>query len=259
MRDDLGAEVPMKAPARRVVSLVPSLTEAIAVTCPGRLVGATDWCTHPAGLDIARVRGTKNPDLRAIERLRPDLVVANQEENRQLDVHRLRERGFAVWVTRIDTVAEALTSMGRLLGEALGVGTVRWLREAERVWDAPPLLPEHRVAVPVWRDPWMWVGPDTYVHDVLHRLGLRNVVHERRYPHADVAEVRALVPDLILLPDEPYPFSHSDGPDALAPLPSVPVPGRALSWYGPAMVTARAQVEHLIRESDLRAPGTGLG
>jgi len=151
MRDDLGAEVPMKAPARRVVSLVPSLTEAIAVTCPGRLVGATDWCTHPAGLDVARVRGTKNPDLRAIERLRPDLVVANQEENRELDVHRLRERGLAVW------------------------------------------------------------------------------------------------------------FSHADGPDALAPLPSVLVPGRALSWYGPAMVSARAQVEHLIRECDLPAPGTEPG
>ena len=98
LRDDLGAPVDLTAPPRRVVSLVPSLTEAIATSCPKTLVGATDWCTHPADLDVARVRGTKNPDLRAIADLSPDLVVANKEENRELDVRRLRERGVTVWV-----------------------------------------------------------------------------------------------------------------------------------------------------------------
>ena len=99
MRDDLGADVPLPAPATRVVSLVPSLTEALAVTAPDLLVGATDWCTHPADLDVTRVRGTKNPDLAAIRALSPDLVVANKEENRELDVRRLRDAGVAVWVT----------------------------------------------------------------------------------------------------------------------------------------------------------------
>jgi len=79
-RDDLGAAVPLAGPPRRVVSLVPSLTEALAVTVPDRLVGATDWCSHPAGLDVARVRGTKNPDRAAIAALAPDLVVANRQE-----------------------------------------------------------------------------------------------------------------------------------------------------------------------------------
>ena len=119
MHDDLGADVPLSAPATRVVSLVPSLTEALAATVPERLVGATDWCTHPADLDVARVRGTKNPDLAAVRALRPDLVVANMEENRELDVRRLREAGVPVWVTRIETVEQALDSMGRLLAEAL--------------------------------------------------------------------------------------------------------------------------------------------
>ena len=95
MRDDLGAEVPLDGRVTRVVSLVPSLTEAIAASAPGRLVGATDWCTHPADLDVARVRGTKNPDLAAIRALAPDLVVANMEENRELDVRRLRDAGVA--------------------------------------------------------------------------------------------------------------------------------------------------------------------
>src|SRR3954451_13929778 len=100
--DDLGGPVRLERPPRRLVSLVPSLTEALAVTVPDRLVGATDWCTHPADLDVQRVRGTKNPDRAAIVALRPDLVVANREENRRLDVERLRAAGLPVWVTVIE-------------------------------------------------------------------------------------------------------------------------------------------------------------
>ncbi len=84
-----------QVPPRRVVSLVPSLTEALAPT--GLLVGATDWCTHPADLDVTRVRGTKNPSLEAIQALAPDLVIANQEENREPDVRRLREAAVPSW------------------------------------------------------------------------------------------------------------------------------------------------------------------
>src|SRR3954466_12761133 len=122
MRDDLGAPVDLPRPPRRVVSLVPSLTEALAVTVPDRLVGATDWCTHPADLDVARVRGTKTPDRSAIAALGPDLVVANQEENRRLDVERLRAAGIPVWVTAITALHEALRSMRPLFVEALAAG-----------------------------------------------------------------------------------------------------------------------------------------
>src|SRR5918994_3242936 len=127
MRDDLGADVPLTAAATRVVSLVPSLTEALAASAGDRLVGATDWCTHPADLDVTRVRGTKNPDLAAIRALSPDLVVANKEENREIDVRRLREAGVAVWVTRIETVGESLESMSRLLDHALQKSLPEWL------------------------------------------------------------------------------------------------------------------------------------
>src|ERR1700760_678207 len=103
--------MPLAGPAHRVVSLVPSLTESVAATRPGALAGATDWCTHPADLDVPRVRGTKNPDLAAIRALRPDLVLANQEENRRLDVERLRAAGASVWGSGIPTVAPALDSL----------------------------------------------------------------------------------------------------------------------------------------------------
>src|ERR1700742_2867768 len=159
-RDDLGYPVPLAGPARRVVSLVPSLTESVAATRPGALAGATDWCTHPADLDVPRVRGTKNPDLAAIRALRPDLVLANQEENRRLDVERLRAAGIPVWVTVIRTLDEAITSLRRMFTVALGWPEPHWLIEAERVWRTPPAGPRLRAVIPVWRDPWMVVGSD---------------------------------------------------------------------------------------------------
>jgi ABC-type Fe3+-hydroxamate transport system substrate-binding protein len=243
MHDDLGTDVPITGEIRRVVSLVPSLTEAIAATRPDALAGATDWCTHPADLDVARVRGTKNPDRKAIEALAPDLVVANQEENRELDVQRLRDAGVPVWVTRIETVDEALASMRRLFADALGWGVPAWLDEARAAW-AEPTEPRGRVAVPIWRDPWMVVGPRTYTHDLLQRLGYTNQFgadpagQADRYPHVDLAEIDSPDVDLVLLPDEPYVFTADDGPEAFGQAPTQLVSGRLLTWYGPAMLEA---------------------
>jgi ABC-type Fe3+-hydroxamate transport system substrate-binding protein len=242
MRDDLGHDVPLAGPAARIVSLVPSLTEALAVSAPGLLVGATDWCTHPAGLDVARVRGTKNPDLAAIRALTPDLVVANQEENRELDVRRLRESGVAVWVTRIETVEEALASMSRLFTTALDRPDPPWLTEARALWATPSPV-RLSVAVPIWRDPWMVVGSSTYTDDLLSRAGLANVLahgpaaRDGRYPTVTTAEIDDAGADVVLLPDEPYVFTADDGPEALT-TPTRLVSGRLLTWYGPAMVEA---------------------
>ena len=137
MFDDLGAEVLLHHPPQRMVSLVPSLTEAIATTAPEVLVGATTWCSHPADLDVPRVRGTKNPDLRLIASRSPDLVIANQEENRRHDVERLRSAGIPVWVTRIDGVDETLTSLARLFEEGFSIPRVDWIYAAREVWEAP--------------------------------------------------------------------------------------------------------------------------
>ncbi|MBC2932576.1 helical backbone metal receptor [Nocardioides sp. zg-1228] len=245
MRDDLGADVPLQAPATRIVSLVPSLTEAIAATAPDRLVGATDWCTHPADLAVARVRGTKNPDLAAVRALSPDLVVANMEENRELDVRRLRDAGVAVWVTRIETVAQSLESMSRLLATALDVPDPDWLVAARTLWGTPS--PRRlSVAVPIWRDPWMVVGSPTYTDDLLATAGLVNVLADRdgRYPTVTPDEIDRAGADLVLLPDEPYVFTADDGPEALR-TPTRLLSGRLLTWYGPAMVEAHAALANL--------------
>lgn len=225
--------------ARRVVSLVPSITEALAATRPEALVGATDWCTHPADLAVARVRGTKNPNLEAIRSLQPDIVVANKEENRELDVRRLRDSGVNVWVSDIETVPEAFRAYDELFDEVLQWDRPEWLEEARRLWSGA-LPPVHaRVAVPIWRDPWMVVGSRTFTGDLLRRIGFGNVYADAdgRYPHVDVGAIDGSGADVILLPDEPYVFTSDDGPEAFE-TPTRLVSGRLITWYGPSMIDA---------------------
>ncbi len=238
-RDDLGTVVPVHGAADRVVSLVPSLTEAVASTRPASLVGATDWCTHPADLDVTRVRGTKNPDVQKIVALEPDLVVVNREENRELDVRRLREAGIAVWVTVIETVPEAIESMGRLFTDALRWSRPAWLDDVAAAWGGPLPAVRTRVAVPIGRDPWMVVGRDTFTGDLLRRLGAENVYadHADRYPKVDADAIDRAGADVVLLPDEPYVFTATDGPEAFA-TPTRLVSGRLLTWYGPSLLEA---------------------
>ncbi|MEU6995923.1 helical backbone metal receptor [Streptomyces sp. NPDC046465] len=228
----------------RVVSLVPSLTEAVAVTVPGALVGATDWCSHPADLDVTRVGGTKNPDVPRIVALAPDLVVANEEENRAPDLAALRVAGIEVLVTEVRTLPQAFQELTRVLA-ACGAGRrPGWLAEAEAAWRELPVPPVPlRAAVPIWRRPWMVVGRDTFAGDLLARLGVANAyaAHAERYPRVPVEELCAAELDLVVLPDEPYRFTRDDGPEAFpAHLPTALVSGRHLTWYGPSLAEAPA-------------------
>ncbi|ASW57883.1 cobalamin-binding protein [Plantactinospora sp. KBS50] len=233
----------MPAPPRRVVSLVPSLTEAIAVTAPELLAGATDYCTHPAGLDVPRVGGTKYPDLERILAADPDLVVANAEENRREDVEALRAAGVPVWVTFPRTLDAALVSLDRLLA-ALGRTTgPPWLAAARAAWAAPPVpAGRRRAVVPVWRRPWVVLGSGTFAGDLLARLGVRNCYADaaQRYPRPALSELLDQRPELVVLPDEPYPFSDRDGPEAFAGIPAALLSGRHLTWYGPSLAEAPA-------------------
>ena len=245
--DDLGTPYDGPRPAGRVVSLVPSLTETLASANRPALVGATDWCTHPADLDQTierRVRGTKNPDLAAIAALEPDVVVANKEENRELDVRRLRESGMRVWVTDIETVPGAVDSMTRLL-DALGWQQPAWLAQARERWCGPLPPVTRRVAVAVWRDPWMVVGRSTFTGDLVRRLGWHNVYDDPalnpagdRYPRVELAGLDSAGADVVLLPDEPYVFTAEDGPEAFTRTPTELVSGRLITWYGPSLVEA---------------------
>ncbi|MFF4843339.1 helical backbone metal receptor [Streptomyces collinus] len=234
----------------RVVSLVPSLTEAVAATLPGALAGATDWCTHPPGLDVTRVGGTKNPDVERIRALAPDLVIANEEENRAPDLDALRAAGLTVLVTEVRSVPRAFRELERVLTACGAPARPRWLDEAEAAWGALHVPASRRTAVvPVWRRPWMVLGRDTFAGDVLARLGVHHVYtgHPDRYPRVPLDELTAAAPDLVVLPDEPYRFTADDGPEAFPGLPCALVSGRHLTWYGPSLAEAPRVLAEALR------------
>lgn len=187
-----------------VVSLVPSLTETVAAS--GRLVGATDWCVEPPGLDVARIGGTKNPRVAEIVALAPDLVLANEEENRAVDLAALAAAGLRVHTTYVRSVPQALAVLDEVCS-LVGLGTPPWLLVARAAWlgDVPP--PRLRAVVPIWRKPWMALGRDTFAGDVLARLGVANVLagSDERYPRFEPGDLPPY--DVVVLPDEPYAFA----------------------------------------------------
>jgi ABC-type Fe3+-hydroxamate transport system substrate-binding protein len=244
LADDLGAPVPIGRPPRRVVSLVPSITETVAVSAPGVLAGVTDYCTHPPDLDAPRIGGSKYPNLDAVLATRPDLVLANAEENRPQDVAALRDRGIPVWTTAAAaTVPEALESLRRMLVDALGVDEPGWLPAAREQWAHEP-APYATAVVCVWRRPWIVLGRDTFAGDVLRRLGIANAFadDQQRYPRPPLAALNERLeqlPDgLVVLPDEPYAFAPDDGPEAFPAARCALVSGRHLTWWGPSLTEA---------------------
>jgi ABC-type Fe3+-hydroxamate transport system substrate-binding protein len=241
--DDIGHSVPVPAVVSRVVSLVPSLTETVAACAPGLLVGATNWCTHPGDLAVERIGGTKNPDARKIIAVEPDVVLANEEENRESDLDALRSAGLPVWVTRVRDLPEALASLQRMITLACRQPEPAWLAAAATAWRQPQPLGTvacRAAVVPIWRRPWMVLGRDTFAGDLLARLGVSNVYsgHADRYPRVDLGELRESGADLIVLPDEPYRFTASDGPEAFPGRTTALVSGRHLTWYGPSLTEA---------------------
>jgi ABC-type Fe3+-hydroxamate transport system substrate-binding protein len=207
-------------PPRRVVSLCPSITETLVAIGGLRfLAGATRYCTRPKGMlwGLPRVGGTKDPDRNRILALKPDLVFANQEENRIEDVRALEEAGVPVDVTFPRTVGDVprdIRHWGRLLAqgceeEAEGLaGRIEASLAALAAGRAPaPFL----YAYWIWKDPWMTVSDDTYVADLLRLAGGVNVYGREadRYPATTPAESLARGAEVHFFPDEPYRFRES--------------------------------------------------
>lgn len=142
-----------------------------------------------------------------------------------------------MWVTDIRSVDQALVSIESLL-RAVGVSDIGWLDRARNSWAQTPAVGEGRrlrAVVPIWRRPWMHLGRDTYAGDVLRRLGVDNVLVDspERYPKLELGQLPEV--DLVVLPDEPYRFTATDGPESFPDTPCALVSGRFLTWYGPAM------------------------
>ena len=242
------------------MSLVPSLTEALFAFGVGeRVVGRTRYCTQPprAVGKVPKVGGTKKVSVPRVLDLQPDLVVAVREENARENIEELRDAGVPILVGTPEDVAGAIELL-RELADRVGaprkeavLGPIervyRKLRDGRR-------KESRRVFLPIWKKPYMSVGSDTYVHDVLKTCGGSNVFGgSARYPTVTLEEVEATQPEVILLPDEPYPFSAED----LEEFYSLNVPaaredrihlvdGKLLSWYGPRMGSSLVQLWSLM-------------
>ena len=289
--DDRKRVVELAGRPSRIVSLVPSDTlNVAALGCAAALVGRTDYCELPADVvaAIPSVGGTKNPRIEDIVRLEPDLVLANQEENTRSDLEALAQRGVRVYVAFPRRVVDGLAHLARL-ARLFGVerdAAVRRLlkrgydelRAAEHARSAAEAV---RTFCPIWMDPLMTIHGDTFISDMLDLCGASNVFADRsrryplaadlgraaplppekvagrdvRYPRVTLEEVVARAPELVLLPDEPHPFTAADADvfRALA-IPAagrgavVPMSGKDLCWYGARSVEGIARVRALVAQ-----------
>ncbi|HLE47672.1 MAG TPA: helical backbone metal receptor [Candidatus Thermoplasmatota archaeon] len=231
----------------RIVSLVPSLTETVHdLGLGGSLVGVTKFCVRPvtARDTAAVIGGTKDPDVERIRQLRPELVLADEDENKPDDLRALRDAGINVHVTGIETVndvARELRSIGLLLGVSHEAekyaGDLQ--EKANQLAGAAHVGAPLACFVPIWKRPLMTMGRRTYMSDLLRTLGGRNVFDdaEKKYFEVATEEVRVREPDAILLPTEPYRFRESDRGGFAerfeVPLDAVRiVDGQAFTWFG---------------------------
>jgi ABC-type Fe3+-hydroxamate transport system substrate-binding protein len=222
------------APVRRVVSLVPSVTETL-VAWGVPPVACTRFCEQP---DLAHVGGTKDPDVGAIVDLAPDLVVMCVEENRREDADALAEAGVTTAALAVDGLADVAPAL-RMLAGLVGVDPA--VVEDVGAAAAPPRL---RAFVPIWRRPWMSLADGTYGSSLLAALGVANVFADAadRYPTVTLDEARARRPDVVLAPSEPYPFRERHVPELAEVAPVVLVDGQDLFWWGARTPDALARL-----------------
>ncbi|MBS1614613.1 MAG: ABC transporter substrate-binding protein [Bacteroidetes bacterium] len=253
--DMMGRVLNVPGQPQRIVSLVPSQTEFLAdLGLEQEVVGITKFCVHPESWfrQKARVGGTKQVHIEAVRALAPDLIIANKEENEREQIESLA--GIApVWLSDINTFGAALDMMsqiGKLCNRVTQATDIR--QKIEQGFASLEAIPvkKRRVAYAIWRHPWLWVGADTFINEVLLRCGWTNVMADvPRYPELSLEAVRERQPELILLSSEPYPFSEKHIPELLSALPAarpILVDGELFSWYGSRLLQAPEYLSRLM-------------
>ncbi|WP_373707548.1 ABC transporter substrate-binding protein [Kaistella sp.] len=226
----------------KIISLVPSITETLfdfGLTA-NEVIGRTKFCIHPSDLvkNVEVIGGTKNLNIEKIRSLKPDLIIANKEENEKLQVEELM-KDFKVWVTDIETLEDNqdfISDLGTLLNkENLALD---FNRKIASVFTDIKLSDSKKVAYLIWKNPYMTVGSDTFINEVLVRSGFENLFKDRtRYPEISVEELKDA--DLIFLSSEPFPFQQKHIDELLLELPNkemILVDGEAFSWFGTHLI-----------------------
>ncbi|MFY0685261.1 MAG: ABC transporter substrate-binding protein [Balneola sp.] len=230
---------------KRIVSLVPSLTELVLDLGIGdRLIGRTRFCIHPVDLvsDVPIIGGTKTLNIEKILSLKPDYIIANHEENRKEDIELLQKK-VHVNITEIDTIHEALDSIS-ILGNDLDLSqnADKLIEKIQHLLAETPKLPSIKTAYFIWKAPWMVAANQTYIDSIISHYNLENIFSDlTRYPEISLEDLERKSPELILLSSEPYPFKekHIKEIKAICPDASIQlINGEWFSWYGSGMVKA---------------------
>lgn len=222
----------------RIVSLVPSITESLfdfGLT-EIEVVGRTKFCIHPKTLvkKVPVIGGTKNLNLDKIKALKPDLIIANKEENEKLQVEELGKY-FKIWLTDIENLQDNqnfLTELGTLLNKQ--ELALNFNEKINVVFDSSKELTPKKVAYLIWKNPYMTVGSDTFIHEIIEKLGFTNLFEDsKRYPEISVNQMKEA--EYVFLSSEPFPFQQKHIDELQKELPDskiMLVDGEAFSWYG---------------------------
>lgn len=251
--DQLGRWVTVPASPRSIVSLVPSITELLyTLQLDNEVTGITKFCVHPESWfrQKTRVGGTKNIHAEAIHALQPDLIIANKEENVKEQVEELAKQ-YPVWMTDVNGLEDALEmieQIGRItnrLNNALHL-----LSQINAAFTSlKPMATKQKAGYLIWRNPYMTIGNDTFIHDMLLRCGLTNsFANTTRYPAIDTWQLKQC--DLLLLSSEPFPFQQKHIDELQPQLPNtkiVLVDGEMFSWYGSRLLNAPAYFNSLLQ------------
>jgi len=247
-------DVEISFPPRRIVSLVPSQTELLYdLGLNEAVVGITKFCVHPNEWfrTKKRVGGTKTVHIDIVTSLQPDLIIANKEENVKEQIEKLAAL-YPTWVSNIQTIDEGLhmiNAVGTLVNrQELATAITTDIRSGFSALKAA--AKPKRVAYFIWRNPWMCAGGDTFISDVIGKMGWINVLqHVPRYPEIAPEQLKDLQADLVLLSSEPYPFKQAHIEEIKNIIPAAKVmlvDGEMFSWYGSRMLKAVKYLESLL-------------
>jgi len=247
--DQLGNEVTINYPPKRIVSIVPSQTELLFdLGLDDEVIGITKFCIHPIEKFAAKTKigGTKKLLIEKIRDLQPDLIIGNKEENTQGEVELLMQE-FPVWMSDISNLEDAMktiTQIGELVNREPEAAYLNHLINAGFT-DLQTLAVTKKidktVAYLIWKDPYMVAGKATFIDDILRKIGLNNVIKQSRYPEIDISKLSTLNPQLIFLSSEPYPFKQKHIDEIQDVMPNakvILVDGEMFSWYGSRLVKA---------------------
>ncbi|HZV71131.1 MAG TPA: helical backbone metal receptor [Saprospiraceae bacterium] len=251
--DQMGNEVSIPFPPKRIISLVPSQTELLFdLGLETEIIGATKFCIHPSSKTRSKekIGGTKKFNLDKIQALQPDLIIGNKEENYPEGIQSLQQ-DYPVWMSDILTLSDAcamIREVGRITNR-MQAGNVM-VEEIINRFDAYlPLNNQLRAAYFIWREPYMVAGSETFIHEMMTRFGVTNVFgHKTRYPEVSMDEVIDLKPQLIFLSSEPYPFHEKHVDEFKEIFPSAKViiiDGQFFSWYGSRLLMTPGYFEEL--------------